>query len=108
LARKAGLFGSTEEETALIDQFVESWLEIVNKARGIRLLKQSDPEKYAEEHSKFVEITVKPILARHEEALAKNGTGHYIGDKVNISMTALYSGHLELILTTSVCTAFFG
>jgi hypothetical protein len=82
LARKAGLFGTNEDEAALIDQFAESWLEIVTKGRPVRLLKEANSENHEEELSKYLETTVKPILAKHEVALAKNGTGYYVGDKV--------------------------
>lgn len=82
MARKAGLFGTNEDEAALIDQFAESWLEIVTKGRPVRLLKEANSENHEEELSKYLETTVKPILAKHEVALAKNGTGYYVGDKV--------------------------
>jgi glutathione S-transferase len=82
LARKAGLFGTSEDETALIDQFYDSWCEIIAKGFPIVRLKSSEPEKYTEQLKNYQETVVAPILTKHEEALQKNGTGYYVGGKV--------------------------
>jgi glutathione S-transferase len=102
VARKAGLFGSNEDEAAHIDQFYESFGEIVSKANPIRKLRETEPEKYAEQIAIFKETVVTPILIKHEEALRKNGTGYYVGDKLSLvdvhvacSLTAF--GHLLAI-----------
>jgi hypothetical protein len=83
LARKAALFGANDDEAALIDQFYESWREITAKHPG-RGQQESDAEKSAERFAKYVETVVKPILTKHEEAISKNGTGYYVGNKVSI------------------------
>ncbi|KAI9284725.1 hypothetical protein BC943DRAFT_361064 [Umbelopsis sp. AD052] len=86
LARKSGLglLGSNEDEAALIDQYYESWGEIVAKGGRIRRLRDLEPEKYAEQFETFKETVAIPILLRHEEALIKNGTGYYVGDKLSL------------------------
>ncbi|OZJ04684.1 hypothetical protein BZG36_02541 [Bifiguratus adelaidae] len=84
LARKAGLFGGNEDEAALVDQFYESWNEIVTKRRPIRQIKDSNPEKYAEDYPNYIETIVKPILAKHEQHLAKSGSNYYVGDKISL------------------------
>lgn len=82
LARKVGLLGSNEEETALIEQFYESWCEIVTKGIPVFRMKSNDPEKFDQALATYQETVVNPLLTKHEEALAKNGTGYYVGDKV--------------------------
>ncbi|CAO3678102.1 unnamed protein product [Umbelopsis ramanniana] len=77
LARKAGLLGTSEDETALIDQFYESWY-----------------------LATYQETVVNPLLAKHEEALAKNGTGYYVGNKLSLAdlhATAITTGLGSLV-----------
>ncbi|KAI9280856.1 hypothetical protein BC943DRAFT_330441 [Umbelopsis sp. AD052] len=100
IARKAGLFGTSEEETALIDQFYESWSEIIAKGIPVMRLKSNEPEKYTEALANYHETVVGPILAKHEEALQKNGTGYYVGNKlslVDVHATAIITGLGSLI-----------
>ncbi|CAO3685708.1 unnamed protein product [Umbelopsis ramanniana] len=85
LARKAGLLGTSEDETALIDQFYESWCEIVSKGLPVLRLKSSEPEKFAQDLATYQETVVNPLLAKHEEALVKNGTGYYVGNKLSLA-----------------------
>ncbi|KAI8575181.1 hypothetical protein K450DRAFT_262917 [Umbelopsis ramanniana AG] len=86
VARKSsiGLLGSNEDEAALIDQYYESWGEIVAKGGRTRRLRELEPEKYAEQFEIFKETVANPILIKHEEALIKNGTGYYVGDKLSL------------------------
>ncbi|KAI8577394.1 hypothetical protein K450DRAFT_252230 [Umbelopsis ramanniana AG] len=100
IARKAGLYGSSEDETALIDQFYESWTEIIAKGLPVMRLKGSEPEKYTEQLAIYHETVVGPILAKHEEALQKNGTGYYVGSKlslVDVHATAIVTGLGSLV-----------
>lgn len=84
LARKSGLYGSNEEEAALIDQFYESWTEIAGKFAAIRRLRESDPERYAEQFEIYKDTVAHPILKKHDEALSKSGTGYYVGGKLSL------------------------
>lgn len=84
VARKSGLYGSNEEEAALIDQFYESWSEIVAKGAAVRRLRETDPEKYTEQFEIFKDTVAHPILKKHDEALSKNATGYYVGDKLSL------------------------
>jgi hypothetical protein len=40
------------------------------------------PEQYDKVLNNLLQNEFKPIMTKHEEALAKNGTGFYVGDKV--------------------------
>lgn len=103
LARKAGLLGTSEDETALIDQFYESWCEIVAKGLPVLRLKSSEPEKFAQDLATYQETVVNPLLAKHEEALAKNGTGYYVGSKVRTAGILVLFG-INLIFDLLDCS----
>lgn len=87
LAGPQGLMGSNAKETALIDQFCESWEEIHKKYWPViyhynNVLSEEQINKLI---SDLREEIIIPILTKHEQALAKNGTGFYVGDKVSDS-----------------------
>lgn len=86
LAHQFGWFGSNPHETAHIDMYCESWSEIHQKYWPLtwkwnKLLPEETIEK---ELSDLRTNVIIPILTKHEEALAKNGTGYYVGDKVSV------------------------
>ncbi|KAM3586727.1 hypothetical protein VKS41_001783 [Umbelopsis sp. WA50703] len=84
LARKANLYGDSEEEAALVDQFFCNWYNIVINSRPARLLKDSNPEQYNVEYPKYVDTELKPALNKHEQHLANSPSGYYVGDEVSI------------------------
>jgi glutathione S-transferase len=95
LASQHGWFGSNPHETAHIDMYCESWSELYQKYipligngmyRWNRLLSQETIDK---ELLDLSETVIIPILTKHEEALAKNGTGYYVGDKVGSDSACL-------------------
>lgn len=93
LARKSGLYGSNEEEAALIDQFYDSWSEIVAKGAAIRRLREIVPERYDEQFAIFKDTVARPILTKHDEALSKSG--YYVGGKLS-----LVDVHATCLITT--------
>lgn len=84
LARKIGIFGTNEHETALVDQFCCSWDEMHEKYWPLLTQWKNllTPEQYDKVLNNLLQNEFKPIMTKHEEALAKNGTGFYVGDKV--------------------------
>jgi hypothetical protein len=80
-----GIFGTTEQETALVDQFCCSWEEMHEKywPNMDRLKPLLTQEQYDKAMNDIREKEIKPVLDKHEEALAKNGTGFYVGNKVS-------------------------
>ncbi|GAB5585237.1 hypothetical protein Unana1_00137 [Umbelopsis nana] len=87
LAHQFGWFGSNPHETAHIDMYCESWGEIHQKYWPLtwkwnKLLPEETIEK---ELSDLRTNVIIPILTKHEEALAKNGTGYYVGDKISLA-----------------------
>jgi hypothetical protein len=80
-----GIMGTNPHETALIDQFCESWGEIHTKYWPLTFKwnKLLSEEQIQKELSDLRENVIIPILTKHEEALARNGTGFYVGDKVS-------------------------
>lgn len=78
------IVGETEHEVAQVEQYCCSWEELHNKYWPL----VSDwkeiltPEQFDKCLKKLLETELKPIMTKHEEALAKNGTGFYVGDKV--------------------------
>ncbi|KAG2184557.1 hypothetical protein INT43_000466 [Umbelopsis isabellina] len=83
IARKAKLHGDTEEESALIDQFYSSWYSTVVSGRQSRNLRESNPEQYKVEYSKYLEKELRPTLAKHEQHLASTSSGYYVGNKLS-------------------------
>lgn len=83
LARKANLYGDTEEESALIDQFYSNWYATVVSGRQSRNLRESNPEQYKVEYPKYLEKELRPTLAKHEQHLASTSSGYYVGNKVS-------------------------
>ncbi|KAM3586725.1 hypothetical protein VKS41_001782 [Umbelopsis sp. WA50703] len=103
LARKMDILGKTDHEMALVEQFCFSWEELHEKYWPLlygwkNLL---TPEQYDETLQKVLHEQIKPIVMKHEEALAKNGTGFYVGDNVISILLNLYS-HLSKSFTTSL------
>lgn len=85
LARKIGILGNTEHEMALVEQFCYSWEELHEKFWPLfgRWKKLLTPEQFDETMKDILHNEIKPVVVKHEEALAKNGTGFYVGDKVS-------------------------
>ncbi|KAJ2962183.1 hypothetical protein NQZ79_g2708 [Umbelopsis isabellina] len=72
LGRKIGVMGKTDHEMALVEQFCCSWEELHERYWPLSL------------HKELYEA-IKPIVMKHEEALAKNGSGFYVGDKMTVA-----------------------
>ncbi|KAJ2962239.1 hypothetical protein NQZ79_g2706 [Umbelopsis isabellina] len=87
LARKIGILGNTEHEMALVEQFCYSWEELHEKFWPLfgRWKKLLTPEQFDETMKDILHNEIKPVVVKHEEALAKNGTGFYVGDKMTIA-----------------------
>ncbi|KAM3581031.1 hypothetical protein VKS41_006477 [Umbelopsis sp. WA50703] len=87
LSVQQGLMGSNVKETALIDQFYESWEEIRKKYWSpiYQLKNVLSEEQFNKQMSDLREQTIIPILTKHDQALAKNGTGFYVGDKISLA-----------------------
>lgn len=80
-----GILGETEHEMALVEQFCFSWEELHDKFWPLfsRWKKILTSEQFDETMKDILHNEIKPVVAKHEAALAKNGTGFYVGDKVN-------------------------
>jgi glutathione S-transferase len=88
LAKKYGYLGTEPHETALIDMYYESWCEIEKKYTLVitnKLQSLLSTEMVEKEKANWSDKVLLPILSKHEEALAKNGTGYYVGDKVSLT-----------------------
>ncbi|CAM0135782.1 unnamed protein product [Umbelopsis sp. WA50703] len=87
LARKMDILGKTEHEMALVEQFCFSWEELHERywplVDGWKNL--LTPEQFDKTLQKVLHEQIKPIVMKHEEALAKNGTGFYVGDKMTVA-----------------------
>ncbi|KAI9002065.1 hypothetical protein DFJ74DRAFT_696473 [Hyaloraphidium curvatum] len=80
LARKFGLLGKTEKETAVLDSIVESWTDFNTKWGEFAFAK---PEAKEEAKAKFSEQFWPGFAKIHEGLLEKNGgNGHYHGSSV--------------------------
>ena len=66
--------------------YYESWNEIQLKYNLVlfRLVKLVPTDLVDKEKENWRDTILLPILTKHEEALAKNGTGYYVGDKVSL------------------------
>ncbi|KAG2184471.1 hypothetical protein INT43_000380 [Umbelopsis isabellina] len=87
LGRKVGIMGQTEHEMALVEQFCSSWEELYEVLFPLvggwkHLL---SPEQYEKSLRQELYEVIKPIVMKHEEALAKNKTGFYVGDKMTVA-----------------------
>ncbi|OZJ04685.1 hypothetical protein BZG36_02540 [Bifiguratus adelaidae] len=43
------------------------------------------PDQFEKELNNVVYNEIKPVIDKHEQALAKNGTGFYVGDKMTLA-----------------------
>lgn len=79
-----GIVGKTEHEMALVDQFCFSWEELHEKYWPLlyEWKKLLTTEQFNETLGKVLQEQIKPIVMKHEKALATNGSGFYVGDKV--------------------------
>ncbi|KAI8577393.1 hypothetical protein K450DRAFT_252225 [Umbelopsis ramanniana AG] len=87
LARKMNIVGETEHEVALVEQYCCSWEELHDKYWPLvsDWKKILTPEQFDNRLKNLLETEIKPIMTKHEEALAKNGTGFYVGDKMTLA-----------------------
>ncbi|KAJ2962475.1 hypothetical protein NQZ79_g2425 [Umbelopsis isabellina] len=90
LAEKSGLMGSNAKETALISQFYESWGEIHQKYWPLtyQFKDMLSEEQIDKQMSDLREKIIVPILTKHDQALAKNPSGFYVGDKMSLADVA--------------------
>jgi glutathione S-transferase len=86
LAKQYGYMGNHPHESALIDMYYESWNEIQLKYNLLmfKLVKLVSTDLIDKETENWRDTIFLLILTKHEEALAKNGTGYYVGDKVSL------------------------
>lgn len=86
LANQHGYLGNHPHQSALIDMYYESWNEIQLKYNLVmsKLAKLVSTDLVDKEKENWRDTILLPILTKHEEALAKNGTGYYVGDKVSL------------------------
>jgi glutathione S-transferase len=108
LGRKMDILGKTDHEIALIEQFCFSWEELHEKFWPLfgRWKKILTSEQFDETLQDILHNEIKPVIMKHEEALAKNGTGFYVGDKVSSLcqiFLALCLGLLMISLSLPVC-----
>ncbi|KAJ2962240.1 hypothetical protein NQZ79_g2703 [Umbelopsis isabellina] len=87
LGRKMDIMGKTDHEMALVDQFCFSWEELHEKYWPLlyEWKKLLTTEQFDETLRKVLHEQIKPIVRKHEEALARNGTGFYVGDKMTLA-----------------------
>jgi len=83
LAKKFGYFGTTDEETALIDQIYEAWIEYAVKYFTL-VSNLNTPESKAKAPEQIAAL-LKDVVKTHEPILAKNPNGWYVGDKMTLA-----------------------
>ncbi|KAL6049192.1 Glutathione S-transferase P [Balamuthia mandrillaris] len=84
LAQKHGFNGANETEAALIDQFNEGIGEFgLCGGKAVFPPPGEDPSKVAELRGKFLSEDMPKWLGFFERALAKNGTGYFVGENVS-------------------------
>jgi len=80
LAKKLGLDGKDEFESAKAQELVQAINDVRQQVRQYR--KEEDETKKAELLKKLEHDTVLPYLDRHEKFLAKNGSGYFVGSNI--------------------------
>ncbi|KAI8584589.1 hypothetical protein K450DRAFT_217018 [Umbelopsis ramanniana AG] len=105
LAKQYGYLGNHPHESALIDMYYESWNEVSLKYHYVkyRLMKLVPTELVDKDKEYWRDNFLLPILSKHEEALAKNGTGFYVGDKMTLADIAA-AVHLPVLNYQGVIT----
>ncbi|KAL6048725.1 Glutathione S-transferase P [Balamuthia mandrillaris] len=87
LANKHGFNGTNEIEAALIDQFSEGVGEFATA--GLKVIFAPEGANKAELLAKFLSEDLPKWLGHFDRALAKNGTGFFVGDKVSYADVGL-------------------
>uniref|UniRef100_A0A914XIX4 glutathione transferase n=1 Tax=Plectus sambesii TaxID=2011161 RepID=A0A914XIX4_9BILA len=83
LAHRFGLAGKTEWEQAQVDEFGGYVSDSLNKLAP--WFAEKDPEKKTELYREIKESAIKPLMAKVDHMLEKNGTGWIIGSDLTLA-----------------------
>jgi len=89
LARQFKLNGKSDFEAALADQYVDIIYDLTNGAMDP--YHEKDPEKRKQLFDKYVFETANPQLVLVEKHLAKNASGHLVGEELTWADIACYN-----------------
>ncbi|CAI5454600.1 unnamed protein product [Caenorhabditis angaria] len=98
LAKKLGLSGDNEWETAKMDELVACVEDFLIQIAP--WFKEQEQAKKVEIFRSLIDTTIIPFISAFENLLISNGTGYFVGDKISYADLAIF--HIFWFMNTKI------